>query len=313
MREGMLAGIFVMLLMGFLMLFRKNRLYERLEQLLKRTQLEMDERTRKRSLEDRKKLMQLQSRHTWWNAMERELNYTGIRLRFPNLTVELWIVCNLAAGACLAALLFSQASLLTGCVGLFAFFGVEKVIFRWMRTANLKKVNGHLMKLLDFLGNYSITAGEITGILQQVSRYMEEPLKGALESCCYEAQLTGDTGLALLSMAEKIEHPKFKELARNMEVSIRYCADLTALVAGSKRSLREYLRVTQERKGMLQEALINMVLLLVLSLVILAAVGSLVQVPIAQLLLESLPGRVGLCILGVICVLFVGQFRRVNY
>ena len=273
----------------------------------------MDERTRKRSLEDRKKLMQLQSRHTWWNAMERELNYTGIRLRFPNLTVELWIVCNLAAGACLAALLFSQASLLTGCVGLFAFFGVEKVIFRWMRTANLKKVNGHLMKLLDFLGNYSITAGEITGILQQVSRYMEEPLKGALESCCYEAQLTGDTGLALLSMAEKIEHPKFKELARNMEVSIRYCADLTALVAGSKRSLREYLRVTQERKGMLQEALINMVLLLVLSLVILAAVGSLVQVPIAQLLLESLPGRVGLCILGVICVLFVGQFRRVNY
>lgn len=313
MREGMLAGIFVMLLMGFLMLFRKNRLYERLEQLLKRTQLEMDERTRKRSLEDRKKLMQLQSRHTWWNAMERELNYTGIRLRFPNLTVELWIVCNLAAGACLAALLFSQASLLTGCVGLFAFFGVEKVIFRWMRTANLKKVNGHLMKLLDFLGNYSITAGEITGILQQVSRYMEEPLKGALESCCYEAQLTGDTGLALLSMAEKIEHPKFKELARNMEVSIRYCADLTALVTGSKRSLREYLRVTQERKGMLQEALINMVLLLVLSLVILAAVGSLVQVPIAQLLLESLPGRVGLCILGVICVLFVGQFRRVNY
>lgn len=313
MREGMLAGVFVMLLMGFLMLFRKNRLYERLEQLLKRTQLEMDERTRKRSLEDRKKLMQLQSRHTWWTAMERELNYTGIRLRFPNLTVELWIVCNLAAGACLAALLFSQASLLTECVGLFAFFGVEKVIFRWMRTANLKKVNGHLMKLLDFLGNYSITAGEITGILQQVSRYMEEPLKGALESCCYEAQLTGDTGLALLSMAEKIEHPKFKELARNMEVSIRYCADLTALVAGSKRSLREYLRVTQERKGMLQEALINMVLLLVLSLVILAAVGSLVQVPIAQLLLESLPGRVGLCILGVICVLFVGQFRRVNY
>ncbi len=313
MREGMLAGLFVMLFMGFLLLFRKNRLLEKLEQLFRKTQLEMDEMTRRRSLEDRKKLMQLQSRHTWWNTLERELNYTGIRLRFPNLTVELLIVCNLIAGTCVAVLLFSQVNLAAGLIGLIALFGAEKTVFRWMRTANLRKVNGHLMKLLDFLGNYSITAGEITGILQQVSRYMEEPLKSALESCCYEAQLTGDAGFALLSMAEKIEHPKFKELARNMEVSIRYCADLTALVAGSKRSLREYLRVTQERKGMLQEALVNMALLLVLSVAILAAVGSLVQMPISQLLLGTLPGRIGLIVLSVICVLFIGQFRRVNY
>lgn len=310
MRAGMLAGIFVMLLTGFLLLFRKLRLLEKLEQLLEKTQLEMDGAARRRNLEDRKKLMQLQSRHTWWTTLERELNYTGIRLRFPNLTVELLIVCNLLAGACVAALLFAQVNVAAGGIGLFVLFGGELTVFRWMRTANLRRVNGHLMKLLDFLGNYSITAGEITGILQQVSRYMEEPLKSALESCYYEAQLTGDTGLALLSMAEKIEHPKFKELARNMEVSIRYCADLTALVAGSKRSLREYLRVTQERKGMLQEALINMVLLLVLSLVILAAVGSLVQMPISQLLLETLPGRIGLCVLGAICVMFIGQFRR---
>lgn len=310
MRAGMLAGIFVMLLTGFLLLFRKFRLLEKLEQLLEKTQLEMDGAARRRNLEDRKKLMQLQSRHTWWTTLERELNYTGIRLRFPNLTVELLIVCNLLAGACVAALLFAQVNVAAGGIGLFVLFLGELTVFRWMRTANLRRVNGHLMKLLDFLGNYSITAGEITGILQQVSRYMEEPLKSALESCYYEAQLTGDTGLALLSMAEKIEHPKFKELARNMEVSIRYCADLTALVAGSKRSLREYLRVTQERKGMLQEALINMVLLLVLSLVILAAVGSLVQMPISQLLLGTLPGRIGLCVLGAICVMFIGQFRR---
>lgn len=313
MRAGMLAGIFVMLLTGFLLLFRNIRLLEKLEQLLRKTQFEMDGAARKRNLEDRKKLMQLQSRHTWWSALERELNYTGLRLRFPNLTVELWIVCNLLAGAGVAALLFSQINVVAGGIGFLVLFGGELTILRWMRTANLRRVNGHLMKLLDFLGNYSITAGEITGILQQVSRYMEEPLKSALEACYYEAQLTGDTGLALLSMAEKIEHPKFKELARNMEVSIRYCADLTVLVSGSKRSLREYLRVTQERKGMLQEALINMGLLLGLSMVILAAVGTLVQMPISWLLLKTLPGRIAMCVFAVICVLFIGQFRRANY
>lgn len=91
-------------------------------------------------------------------------------------------------------------------------------------------------------------------ILGQVSRYVEEPLKGALEECAYEAQTTpGDSSLALLSMAERIEHPKIKELARNLEISIRYMADLTTLVDSSRRSAREYLRMEEERKGMLEE------------------------------------------------------------
>lgn len=312
MRAGMLAGLFAMLLTGFLLLFRGIRLLERLERLLKKTRFEMDEAARKRGLEDRKKLIQLQGRHTWLTALERELNYTGLRLRLPGLTVEMWIVCNLLAGSVVAVLLLAQAGVAAGIIGLMALYGLELAVLRWMRTANLRKSNGNLMKLLDFLGNYSITAGEVTGILYQVSRYMEEPLRSALESCYYEAQLTGDTGLALLSMAEKVEHPKFKELARNMEVSIRYCADFTALVAGSKRSLREYLRVAQERKGMLQEAVVNMGLLLGLSLVILTAVGSLVQMSVSQLLLGTLPGKVGLCVLAVICVLFIGQFHRAN-
>lgn len=312
MRTGMLAGLFVMLLTGFLLLFRGIRLFERLERLLKKTRFEMDQVSRRRSLEDRKKLIQLQNRHTWWTALERELNYTGIRLRCPKLTVEMFIVCNLLAGACVAVILFAQSGMAVGIMGLFMLYGGELTVLRWMRTANLRRVNGQLMKLLDFLGNYSITAGEVTGILYQVSRYMEEPLKNALESCYYEAQFTGDIGLALLSMAEKIEHPKFKELARNMEVSIRYCADFTALVAGSKRSLREYLKVAQERKGMLQEALINMGLLLGLSLIILTAVSSLVQMSVSQLLMGTLPGRIGLCVFALIGVLFIGQFHRAN-
>ncbi len=188
----------------------------------------------------------------------------------------------------------------------------EFLILRCLRTANLRAVNEHLMKLLDFLGNYSITAGDVAGIFHQVSRYMEEPIKSALDSCYYEAQITGDTALALRSMAEKIEHPKFKELARNMEVSLRYCADFTALVAGSRRSLREYLRLSQERKGMLREALVNMVLLLGLSMVVLAAVGRMVQLSGLQILTGTVPGRIGLGVIGIIILLYIGQLQKMT-
>lgn len=312
MRMGMYAGAFGLLLTGFLLLFREIRMFEQMERLLRKTWSGMDEAARKRNLHDRQRLMQLQQEHTFWTVLERELNYTGLRLRFPKLTVEIWIVCNLLAGVCAAVLLLAHAGLTAGIVGPILLCGAEIAVFRLMRMTNLRRVNNHLMKFLDFLGNYSITAGEVTGILYQVSRYMEEPIKSALESCYYEAQLTGDTGLALLSMAEKIEHPQFKEIAKNMEVSVRYCADFTALVAGSKRSLREYLKVTQEKKGMLREAVINMGLLVGMSVVILTSVGSLVQMSVAQMLTATLPGRVGLCVLAVAGVLFIGQIQQAD-
>lgn len=308
MRTIMLTAVFGLLLTGFVLLFREFRLLEKLGKLLLKTQSEMDEAARKRGLEERQKLVQMRREHTLWTILERELNYTGLKLRFPMLTAEILIMGNLLAAAA-TVLLLAAAGFSAVIWGLLVLFGCEAAVIRWLRAANFRMVNEHMMKLLDFLGNYSITAGEVTGILQQVSRYMEEPLKSVLESCFYEARLTGDTGLALLSMAEKIEHPKFKELARNMEVSLRYCADLTALVAGSRRSLREYLRMSGERKGMLREAFVNMALLFGMSLITLIIVCYLVQIPLIRLLTGTLPGKIGLMILTVIVLLF---FRQVN-
>ena len=87
-----------------------------------------------------------------------------------------------------------------------------------LRAEELRVTNENLLKCLNFLGNYSLTAGEITMVLGQVSRYVEEPLKGALEECAYEAQTTGDSSLALLSMAERIEDVyKRQEWSRHVE------------------------------------------------------------------------------------------------
>lgn len=306
----MRGAIFVMLFLGFRLLFSEIRLLEQAAELLKKTQWDMDMAARQRALEDRRKLLRLQQEHTLWSMLERELNYSGLRLRLPWLTAEFWIVGSLTVLAMMAFFLSAAFGIRTALAGGALFVAAEFLALQWMRAANLRAVNEHLMKLLDFLGNYSITAGEVTGIFHQVSRYMEEPIKSVLEACYYEAQTTGDTSLALLSMAEKIEHPKFKELVRNMEISLRYCADFTALVTGSRRSLREYLRVSQERKGMLREALVNMCLLLGLSGAVLFAVGSLVQMPLAELLTETIPGRAGIAVLAVIGMLYVGQVRK---
>ena len=304
--------IFWMLFWGFFTLFHEFRLLEHMTELLRKTKWDMEISARQRALDGRKQLVTLQQENTLWAALERVLCYSGMKLRFPKLTAEIWIAGSMAGAALLLVVLTALFGFPAGMIGAAAWIVAELLLLQYLRAVNLRAVNEHMMKLLDFLGNYSITAGEVTSVFYQVSRYMEEPIKGVLEACYYEAQITGDTSLALLSMAEKIEHPQFRELARNMEISLRYCADFTLLVNSSRRSLREYLRISQERKGILREGLINMALLLALSLVVLFAVGFLVQKPAMQLLTATLPGRVGLVVLAVIGVLFTGQMRRIH-
>jgi len=118
--------------------------------------------------------------------------------------------------------------------------------------------------------------------------------------------------MALLTMAEKVEHPQFKELARNMEVSVRYCADFTAFVDSSRRSVREYLRLGEERKGMLREAVINMALLLGMSVFALVTVDKLLEVSIWRILFHTVPGYIVLGILVFIMLLLTGQLYKMN-
>lgn len=304
--------IFCCLSGGFYLLFYQGRILAWISGILKKTQADMDLAARQRGLENRRQLMELQENHSLWFRLERMLYYSGIRQRFPAVSVEMWVAGELVVTGMLflGCLAFGgvRAALLITC----ALTAAEALLFRYLRARNLRRVNENLIKLLDFLGNYSITVAEVTGTLDQVSRYMEEPIKTALEECYMEAQVTGDTGTALLSMADKVEHPKFQELARNMEISIRYCADLTALVSSSRRSMREHLRIAQERKAMLREAIVNMVLLLVMSMAILLTVGHLINLSFQELVWGTIPGRIGLGVLGVIFLLFWIQLQRVH-
>lgn len=305
--------IFGCLFAGFLLAFRRIRWLGAVRQLMKQTKESMDEAARQRMLQSRRTLLTLQREQSVWLYVERELQYSGLKNKFPFLTAENWVLGNMVCATIVLSVLqlilpnwwiaFGVTLLLVG---------IEILLFALAKARAMRSVDRNLLKFLDFLGNYSVTAGEVTGIFNQVSRYVEEPLKSVLDECYYEAQTTGDAGMALLSMAEKIEHPKFKELVRNMEISIRYCADFTALVHSSRRSVREYLRMGGERKNMLREAAINMLLLVALSGFILLTVDRLIEISIWHILLSTLPGRMAMSVLLFIFLLFARQIYKIN-
>ncbi len=285
-----------------------------LRQLWHRAYDSLETAAARRVRDNRRSLQMLRAKRGFWQRMELRLLYSGISRRFPFLTPELWILGNLAVGmavyflALLLGAAWQRALLAAGGMWLLISATVNQCMSR-----NYNATDENLMKFLDFLGNYSITSGEITAVLGQVSPYVEEPLRGVLDACYYEAQTSGDTSIALLAMAEKIQHPKFQELVRNLEVSLRYSADLTVLVSQSRRSLREYTRMRQERKSLVREAWVNIVILGAMILVILKALEALVGIPLSEIMLHSLPGIGALTVIGVILLLFYRQVRMLDH
>jgi len=287
--------IVCLLFMGFLLLFGRMRWLEKLWELLHRTREGMDRASQLRAVENRHRLMEFQQKNNVWYRIEEVLRYSGLRRRMPHFTAEKWVAGNvLLIAAVFGGTQVLGCKMITSLLYLMITMAVEMILLNTFRFLEYRSVNDNILKCLNFLGNYSLTAGEITGVLGQ-------------------AQMTGNSSTALLAMAEKVEHPKFKELARNLEISIRYMADLTTLVDSSRRSVREYLRTEEERKGMLREAAINMGLLAAMSVFALMTVDRLIDVSVWKIVTDTLPGHLALGIYGIIFGLFLRKvygFRR---
>lgn len=305
MKIGIGLGLFV----GFVLLFRamaEGRVWQR---MYVGTRENLAQAARERLMHSRRKIRTLEEGYHPMGMAVQLLDYSGLSVRFPGFTVEAWLLINILVLAVLMLLGLTVGRLWLGGIGCILWLGVQWLVLAGLRRRNLRIVHEELPKLLDFLGNYSMTAGDIPAIFQQISRYMREPLGTLLEGCSVEARTTGDISTALLMMVEKVEHPKCKELIRNMEISIHYCADLGALVQSSRRTIREYQQLREERRGMLQEAVISMLLLLGMSVFVLLTVDRLVQASVWQLLFHTLSGYMALGVVAVILVSFFGQLQ----
>lgn len=148
---------------GFAALFLWIRRESILRQLWHRAYDSLETAAARRVLDNRRSLQMLRAQKGFWQRMEQRLLYSGISSRFPFLTPELWILGNLTAGMAvyfltlLLGMSWQQALLAAGGMELLISVTVNQSISR-----NYNATDENLMKFLDFLGNYSITSGEIT-------------------------------------------------------------------------------------------------------------------------------------------------------
>ena len=301
------ASVFTLLLAGFYGLMEGFRTTENIRKTAGLLSRRLDEKGRENALRKREAIRMRADRDGIWARMDKALVYSRIARFLPGLTTEKFIA--LMSGA--VAFIFISSGIaggvmvggITTAVFLFSVYAFIKLL----EIRNLRKTGEDLPRLLDLLGSYAASGAVYSNIFGQISMYMNEPLRTVFEECGAEGRLSGDISLALLTMADKIEHPQFKQLIRNMEITSRHSEDIAGLVSDTRRSLRDYLKESSDRKAMLRESAINMVLLLIMSYVVIAISASLAETQVSTVVLGSIPGRITLGVLGAVLMMFFAQ------
>lgn len=231
--------------------------------------------------------------------------YSGLEHSL-GVTFEIWFIMGLAGAAVLYfAVHAATGSFSAGCITAIVFVAALYLMELMLSIRNYRIVEDNLIKFLNLLNNYSITVGEITVVFQQISRYLPDPLGYVLEECYYDVHISGDLSSALYYMIEKIEHPDFRELIRNIEICSNYSADYTEIISNSRKIIQEEQKAKNERKSIANEYIVNMVLIGSMLLISFVIVERLIQVSVTDIILHTAIGRGCIAIAMAIYVFFV--------
>ena len=240
-------GIFLAFIIAFTLLFyylRKSRI------ITNTMQNTYNELTKKNLLlsKNGKKLLKRDGLWTKWLNL---YTYSRIDKIFTFLTPELWLAAVIVFGSFifLISLLFIKDLFLNVLLGFIA-SGLLFFFEMMLSFNNYQKVDKDLIQFLNMLGSYSLSTQEVTSVFRRVARFVDDPLKTVMIECYEEARTSGKPDEALRNMANKIEHPQFKEIIKNLEIAMKYSGDFTTVVKSNRQIIQNYMAAKQEKKNL---------------------------------------------------------------
>lgn len=232
-------------------------------------------------------------------------------LPFASTEILLIFTIGMASIGFMAITLISD----TWIFGILGFAGVCFLIYMmlyFMALSNYRKTEESLMTFINLLENYSNMEDELIAIFSRIQPFLTDPVRSAVEQCCMEAEMTGNKSLAIRNLEKRIEHEKFKELIRNLEICSRYEANYGEVIKDSRSLLREYLASVKERKAIMNNARVEIAMIIVCCGVVFWMMNDFTETGILTLLLGSTVGNIILayCILMVLYALWIVAFDR---
>ena len=233
-----------------------------------------------------------QEKVSFMYSLDLKMVQSGISKKFPFMTTEFYLLSTLVFG--LVSFIFIQS--ITG-VWIFGLFAMLLVCFisylalYILSNMAYVKVERNIVSFANCIQNFSKSSDDIVSIFRKTVPYLNEPLKTHVQEFCHECRYTGDKYTAFKNLELKIEHPKFKELVRNLEICSRLEADYGVIIEDTRGVIRDYLNAKEERKAIIKNGRFELLLVLTICAVVVFLFDGFVSGSILSLLLNDIIGN----------------------
>ncbi len=238
---------------------------------------------------------------------------SNIRKYLPFMSTEIFLILVIfmaALGFVIGTYIFH--TWIFGLIGFLAVCLAAYSVLYMMALHNHKKTEAGLMVFINLLENYSSTEDELVAIFSRIQPFLSEPIASAIDLCCAEAEITGNKSRAIRNLEKRIEHEKFKELIRNLEIASRYEANYAEIIRDSRSMLREYLAANKEHKAIINNARIEIAIIIGCCGLVFWMMSDFTEAGILPVLLGSMAGNIILvyCIAVILLAVWSVIFER---
>lgn len=247
----------------------------------------------------------VQDEHSLLYKLDLLIINSNIKKFFPFINTEIYIALIIIT----SAISFFLINFITG-YWIMGVFGIAVVtiifvlVIYVMAGINHKKTEENILTFVNLLENYSQSTDDIFAIFGRVYHYLEEPLRSAIEDCFYDGQ-TGDKMAALNNLENKIEHGKFKEIIRNLNIASRHEANYAEIIEDSREMLRDYMANKQERHAAIQTGRIEVGIITLAACIVFYMLDQFLANSIMSVLLGTTVGNFLLLYVAIIIVVSI--------
>lgn len=246
-------------------------------------------------------------------SIDKMIEYSGLKRHFNNLTAEimLYFLFLISVISSIGSMLLFHRWVIS-VIALILPYTAIFILLYVMSGIYYVKLEKNIMTFLNLIENFNKTEDDIVQIIRRTVMYVDNPLREMLRDFCSDAEILGDTRQAFEILESKIEHDKCQMLLRNLEVCSRYDSDYGDVIKDCRMSMSDYLNVKAERKAIISNGRIEVVILLVSAVVILFLYSN-ISADMWMLLTDTFIGNCIMLYCGIvlfICIIMMVLFDK---
>lgn len=253
------------------------------------------------------------------DRLDEALTYSGIAFKYNWLTTELCIVILVITNLIVFVTVIIISNFFAAVVSCAVVDSIFVLYINRNRKKNYEEVEGGLISFVNTIDAYSATTSDLVTLLERSINSVDGILREYIIQAIDNARNKGDLSWALSVCEQRVEHPLFKMLIRNLNLASRNTANYSEIIKGCRQRLQEELTNTQKIKAIYSSLRNQMLTLLFMGLFgIYLAANFIANIGVVKLLEDMWRKPIGMLIIvymaavliALIYFAFIRQDRR---